>query len=220
MNVEIWKRNLVVGPGFLLAAWDPCRGKGTRCTVTAAAMRDSPPRLCPRCRPAPTTTTRGPGPDPGPFPSPKLNASSTCSTGPGTCIGLVASSHQATTKPVPVSSINGHDSSARPKQHDQVTKCGCRTEVTHPRRRRSAGAHRPTHPAKISDSWPRADQITLAYARLVHLRTLTDPTARPGARGAPADTARPEVAAGPPAGPAPYKINRRLEDYRTVVIEY
>ena len=33
----------------------------------------------------------------------------------------------AATKPAPAGSINGHDSNARPKQHDQVTKCGCRT---------------------------------------------------------------------------------------------
>jgi len=72
--------------------------------------------------------TRGPGSDPA-YRWPKSDACSTCSPGPGTgrsgtCIGPGG---DVATRPAPAGSINGHDSNAKPKQHDQVTKCGCRT---------------------------------------------------------------------------------------------
>jgi hypothetical protein len=95
--------------------------------VTAARCARPPPP-CRQHRPAPTTDHR-PTPASSHSPSPRSNACTTCSpapctTPPTTCAGPGG---DAATKPAPAGTTNAYDSAAKPKQHDQVTKCGRRT---------------------------------------------------------------------------------------------
>jgi SRSO17 transposase len=95
--------------------------------VTAAQMRKATSTL-PQTRPAPTTT-HPKTPASSPSPSPRSNACATSSPDqrtawPTTCTGTGGDD---ATKPAPNGTTNAPASNAKPKQHDQVTKCGCHT---------------------------------------------------------------------------------------------